>query len=1219
MTNQMNLGKLFRLGISLIIILSLCSQTTFLQVLDTSIETINGADEKNEEIPKASNSGHRDSPFVDITDSNVEYAIIAPHDFVNDLSELATWYSKIGIRTKVYSMTNVQGSPGSDLQQKIRNFLVDLNSTSSFLRYVLLVGDHELIPARYLWAGADPWNLDYSYISDYYYSGLGTNWDLNQNGIYGEWGEEDWTPDLLVGRIPIDTAGEVSGMVRKIKDYRTNPPGGEWIEKMIVWTSVMVPPNGDTYYSHKDNAFKIHNSLNNRLPPRIDKVYLADYTELEGGNYTLLDDNFTRYNAKQQFDQGAALLTFGGQAYYDESLAPMDNALAHYHGDGTSNIWGISYNYDDCDDAANGGKQPFAFIASCDTLNFSESDDTNLERWNTNPNGGLIGQIGNSGRSWRGEDPGASRGNWWMIDKFWELFFQYEGRAADAFYDMKELYGTTILPPFATPTPSPIAHGMKCNLVGYNYLGDPALDIWSSRAGNFDNVYISLFEGYHWLNMTVEDMDSQPVPGARVTLELNGRYSSAVSDAAGHVTLPYQFNMGDRPELTFHANGLIPRTVTPSVAADPADLALSGALVVSEPKPGIGMDVTLTAYVKNIGAEDAPGVKVGFYTNEFVSGNLIGNLLDLGTITPGNVKDATTTWTAKEGVQRIGVVVDPENDVAESDEENNFGEKTISVIAADLVLDVSTLSSSSGYNVSTAGTTTISIFSENVGELTAENIRYSIFAEAVTQENRVGEDYTVAYMQPEDQTNIHITMTPVPGYKQYFIVANPEDEIPETNYTNNRVSFFLFGNVPPELDTTDMENIELDESTFVYSRDLAELISDPDTDIEDIKIDEDHEPEEDVKVFIIPPFGLEVQLEEGFRDNLTIHIMVTDGYSDVIRTINISKAVVLPPPMLEPIADRTVRIGDNPLSITAVVKNSDELTDIRFSADNALIKIDTTTGQIQYTAKESDAGKVHRITITATDSRGQSGDVSFNLTVKKAYHPPILTGEIEHMVAVGTPLVFNVTYEVDVDMKDDLIFKVSQPKYASINETGTVTFKVDKEMMGGKSRKDFAFTVTLSDGKKEGTLKYTVTVMDNADDEKEEGGGGSGSMVKYILAGIGIIALVVVAIVVIIVLRKKRMEKALAAAWEARRFDRERDKEKKVGDILGFHKPVERPDEYYDEDVKEEGKKDTDKEEKKDFVIIQNIDHYVAGSQIDIKDSVLTRTNIEVEEKDENE
>ena len=44
-------------------------------------------------------------------------------------------------------------------------------------------------------------------------------------------------------------------------------------------------------------------------------------------------------------------------------------------------------------------------------------------------------------------------------------------------------------------------------------------------------------------------------------------------------------------------------------------------------------------------------------------------------------------------------------------------------------------------------------------------------------------------------------------------------------------------------------------------------------------------------------------------------------------------------------------------------------------------------------------------------------------------------------------------------------------------------------------------------------------------------------------------------------------------------------------------------------------KKDTDKEEKKKTIIIQNIDHYVAGSHIDIKDSVLTRTKIEVEEE----
>ena len=1156
MVIQMNTGKVLKLVISLVIIISLCSQPLFLQVLDTSTAKSGKVDEKNGEYPETSNGAKRDSPFVDITDSNVEYAIIAPHDFVNGLGGLALWHSEMGIRTKVYSMSIVQGSTGSDLQEKIHNFLVNLNSTSSSLRYVLLVGDHELIPARYLYAGADPWGLDYSYISDFYYAGLGSSWDTNHNGTYGEFGEEDWSADVLVGRIPIDTAGEVGGMVDKIINYRTNPPSGDWIEKMIVWTSVMKPPNGDPYKSHKDNAFKIHQSLDHRLPSHMDKVYLADYSELEGGNYTLVDDNFTRFNAEQQLDGGAALLTFAGQAFYDESAPPMDNALANYQGEGTTDSWAIAYNYDDCDEASNGGKLPFAFVASCDTLNFSESDDTNLERWNTKSNGGLIGQIGSSGRSWRGEDPGASRGNWWMIDKFWELFFRYNGQPAEAFYDMKEIYATTLLPPFLNPSPSQFAYGMKSNLVGYNFLGDPALDIWTSQPKDFGNVHIALWEGSHWLNMTVEDTDSRPVAGARVTMELDGRYSSAMSDETGGVSVPYQLSMGDSPKVTFYANGLIPRTVTPSVGEDPADLALSGALVVSEPNPGIGADVTLTAYIRNIGAKDAVGVKVGFYTNEFGSENLMGNLVDLGTITPGNVKDAATTWVAREGVEMLVVVVDPENDVPESDEGNNRCERAVSVRAADIILDAATLSSSNGYNVSTVALTTISIFSENVGKLTAENIRYSVFCEAVLPENNVGEDYIVAYMEPEDQTNVHVAITPVAGYKQYLIVANPENEIPETNYTNNQVTFFLFGNVPPVLDTGEIDNIELDESTFVYSKDLAELISDVDTKMDDLRISETHEPEEGVEVFIIPPYTLEVHLLDGFKDNLTIYITLTDGYTDVIETINISRAVIHPPPEVEPVGDMSVVVGE-PLRIVVEVKDSDDLSGITFSDDTDLLEIDLYTGVIEYIAKESHIGK-HFITITVEDSRGQNGYVSFNLTVKKAYRPPVLSGETEFTVTLGKPLVFNVTYVVNEEWKDDLEFSVSpSSRYVEINETGWVIFKVDKNMnmMGGKGRKDFAFTVTLSDGKKEGSLTYTVTVIDTEDPTEKDEERGPGSYLYYGLVGLGVIVLVVVIVVIIIMMaRKKRMERALALAWESKRFSMGRDRERKVGDILGYQR-----------------------------------------------------------------
>jgi len=1097
----------------------------------------------------------RNTPLVEINDSNVEYAILAPQSFTGDLGRLADWHSKLGIRTKVYSLIPILAFTGKDDAEKIRNFLIDLNDTSSSLKYVLLVGDNELIPARYMYAGAHTWKLDYSYISDHYYACLGGTWDANGNGTYGEWGEEDWTPDVFVGRIPIDDSGEVAGMVDKIIDYRETPPQGDWIERMMVWTSVMVPPNvlppqEGAYQSYKDNAFEIHQYLDYSLPPRIDRVYLADYNETEGGNYQYSNDNFTRPNAKQQFDEGAAIMTFGGQAYYDESVAPMDNALANYNGiNGETDTWAIAYNYHDADGANNNGRMPFVFSTTCDTLNFSETDDTNLERWSTKPTGGVIGQIGNSGRSWRGEFPGnVSKGNWWMTDKFWNYFFQMDGRAADAFYEVKEQYALTIIPGLMTPAPTPAAHGAKCNLYGYNFLGDPALDIWTSHPRNFKNSGITLFEGSRWLNMTVEDTNSQAVPGARVTIELNGKYSSATSDAQGRVSVPYLMNLGDHPTVTFHANGLKPRTVIASVSTSPADLWIASSITLSDTTPGIGTDVTITAMVHNTGELAANNVKVGFYEGSFEARNLIGNLVDAGTIGISGSEEVSAIWVAKEGVTGIVAVVDPENGVPEADEENNIAAKPVTVIAADLWLEAITLQSSLGYNVSTTASTKISIFAHNDGALRADDITFNVYCESVLVENKMGLDYEVDYMEQGDETNLNIQITPRPGWSQYIIAADPNEIIPETNETNNFVSFEMFGNVPPAVQ---LEDVALGAHVKEHTIDLEDNISDPDTKKDELVVKVDHDDTEGVTVDFFAPWEIDLQFEDEFEGDVKLTITVSDGRGETEESLTVTRPRAIEPPMMAAIPAQVVEIGGR-LYLNVTLTNN--ISDVTYSDNTDLFDIHTSTGKIEFLPLKSDIG-THDITITVTDQWGQSTNITFTLTVEKKYLMLQLTGKTKYNTEVNKVFRFTVSYEVDPAWADDVTFSVTE-EYVSIDDEGEVTFKVEKAFMGGTTEKDFKFQVTIDDGKGKASQTYTVTVVDPQDNTEETDK--KTSPFTYVLYGLGVLMLIGLVVVLIVVMmarsKKKKMEEALAKVWQSRQssMQRERGLEKKIGDLPAY-------------------------------------------------------------------
>jgi len=1117
--------------------------------------------------------------MLNITDDTVEYAILAPQDFTAGLAPLAEWHSRYGIRTKVYSMVETVGYPGSDTQEKIHMFLQDLNSTSPYLKYVLLVGDHDLIPSRYLHAGAHTWDLDYSYVSDHYYACLGSSWDTNHNGTYGEFGEEDWTPDVYVGRIPIDQASEVEGMVDKIINYRTYPPANDWIKRMLVWTTVMSPPNDGSppegsYDSYKDNAYKVHNYIDNRIPSGVDKEYLADYTELEGGNYTLAKDNFTRYNAVNQFNDGAALFTFAGQAYYDESMAPMDNALAHYSGDGKTNVWSISYNYDDCDDATNGERLPFAFIASCDTLNFSESDDTNLERLSTRSTGGVIGQIGNSGRSWRGEELYASKGNWWMIDKFWQLFFLYNGRAGEAFYKMKHVYARDILPPYMKPTPAPFAYGIKCNLYGYNFLGDPALDIWYSRPRNFKPISVTLWEGTNLLNMTVLDIYSDPVPDARLTVKIGDMYSTAISDENGNISLPYEASLGDDPVVSFHANGLIPMSVDASVSEEPADLTMVGDIEISEENPGIGTTVTLSVDIKNVGKQQAAAVKVGLYEGSFDEDNLIGELANVGSIAPGDVKEANIPWEAALSVKRIVAVVDPENDILESNEYNNRGTLDVDVVGADLFLEANTLTSSSGYNVSTVGSTTVSIFAHNIGELGADDITFAIYWDEIGPGYRVGKVFELPSMDPGAQTSINIDITPRSGYSRYVVAADPEGEIPEMNETNNYVTFYIFGNQPPVVDTEEWWNVELADEETVYFIDLEGHISDPDTSQDDLIIIMDPLNEEGVSALHKPLYDIEVNFEDDYEGTVKLTLKVSDKYSSSEATMNITRLAVNQPPVITIINDSTV-IVDQKLMVQVEVED-EEPGEVVFSDDTVLFDIGAETGIISFTPTSAHVG-THLIRITATDSKGKSHTVPFNITVKPRYRPPALTGETDFTMELGKELTFTVEYKVDDTTKDSVTFSSSQP-YVTVDGDGKVSVNPTKEMMRDAVRKEFTFTITIDDGRMDDSQTYTVSVIDKGGSGVEPNGeyGKNGKPLGgYLPVVIGIVVVLVLVVIAVILMvlrsRRKKMERTLMEAWGRKEEFPSRKREPRVGELPAYEgKEIGEKEEKIEEEEVEE-------------------------------------------------
>lgn len=119
------------------------------------------------------------------------------------------------------------GTQFNDTQAMIRNFIKDAY-TNWGIEYVVLGGDDEIIPVRYLFDFFYSSYPDYySYIpSDSYYIGLDGNWDKDGDGVWGEtvsYGangdEADLYAEVFVGRVTVETPTEANNWVNKVISY----------------------------------------------------------------------------------------------------------------------------------------------------------------------------------------------------------------------------------------------------------------------------------------------------------------------------------------------------------------------------------------------------------------------------------------------------------------------------------------------------------------------------------------------------------------------------------------------------------------------------------------------------------------------------------------------------------------------------------------------------------------------------------------------------------------------------------------------------------------------------------------------------------------------------------------------------------------------------------------------------------------------------------------
>jgi hypothetical protein len=241
----------------------------------------------------------------------LEYVALAPLSWCDHLQPLLDWKTAKGVPAQVFPLEYIYTSfTGIDKAQKIHNFLRDLHyNQAPTTKWLLIVTDgdwnntDQSATDREVFTNSQQdGNLNNSqnwYTTDTYFGNLESSWDEDGDGTFGEYAEGDWTPELYVGRVPVDDTDQLDRWVARQVAYERAPPTGIWARRAILAGALMDRPNvldnpltgaDEGYDPFTDNARKVSEEVAAELPSSYDIERFYDYPQVEGGNYSTATD-----------------------------------------------------------------------------------------------------------------------------------------------------------------------------------------------------------------------------------------------------------------------------------------------------------------------------------------------------------------------------------------------------------------------------------------------------------------------------------------------------------------------------------------------------------------------------------------------------------------------------------------------------------------------------------------------------------------------------------------------------------------------------------------------------------------------------------------------------------------------------------------------------------------------------------------------------------------
>ncbi len=194
-----------------------------------------------------------------------ELLVVTTQPYVSAFDAYVNFYQARGLRTRVVDLETVLSAmEGQDDPEKLRNYILQEYEENGIMM-VNLAGDVPDIPYRglYCYVTSGGGNQeDYGLPADLYYAALDGTWDADNDGLWGEIGEDDLLPEIGIGRMCFSNQEELNNMFHKSMTYQTNPVLGEFHKVIMGGEHLYDNPmtNGSQYLelligTHDDNGY----------------------------------------------------------------------------------------------------------------------------------------------------------------------------------------------------------------------------------------------------------------------------------------------------------------------------------------------------------------------------------------------------------------------------------------------------------------------------------------------------------------------------------------------------------------------------------------------------------------------------------------------------------------------------------------------------------------------------------------------------------------------------------------------------------------------------------------------------------------------------------------------------------------------------------------------------------------------------------------------------